>query len=354
VWSTCDELEAALGQAGLGDWASRLAGAARHTMILETGPVEEGAQARVGASRLGGMPDLPPDVPWPWRPPVSERVWKAHAERPWPLSFVAQIDFAEIQSAGGLEGFPTSGRLLLFYDPICWPDGETAEDQKRASVMFLSEPTDRLARRAFPAEFGNPQVELIMTRDLVSEPRRITPRRWLLPPPPCSSEQILAVDGRPPPSNCRHPQDWEEATVDAYGQFWDGLSANYPSGFRLYDGIPHQLGGTAFPIQASVEADCVKFADDDYHGQPEVKAWFGDPPAFGSPEHETRWSAFQAFHEARDPTYFQRADRWQLVLQVDGTEVAGMEVGQRLYVCIRKEDLAACRFDRCWTVIQRT
>jgi Domain of unknown function (DUF1963) len=140
VWSTCDELEAALGQAGLGDWASRLAGAARHTMILETGPVEEGAQARVGASRLGGMPDLPPDVPWPWRPPVSERVWKAHAERPWPLSFVAQIDFAEIQSAGGLEGFPTSGRLLLFYDPICWPDGETAEDQKRASVMFVSEP----------------------------------------------------------------------------------------------------------------------------------------------------------------------------------------------------------------------
>jgi Domain of unknown function (DUF1963) len=224
--------------------------------------------------------------------------------------------------------------------------------------MFLSEPKDRLARRPLPAEFGDPQVELFTTKDFVSDPRRVTPRRWLLPPPPCSSEQILAIDGRPPPPNCRHPQDWDEAIVGAYDQFWDGLSAKYPTAFRLGDGIPHQLGGIAFPIQSSVEADCVKFADDDYYGQSEVKAWFGHPPyqsaALGSPEHEARWSALQAFDVRRHPTYFQRADRWQLVLQIDGIEVSGMEVGYRLYICIRKEDLAACRFDRCWTVIQRT
>jgi DNA polymerase len=32
-------------------------------------------------------------------------------------SFIAQVDFSEIQHAGGLEGFPSSGRLLLFCDP---------------------------------------------------------------------------------------------------------------------------------------------------------------------------------------------------------------------------------------------
>jgi hypothetical protein len=36
-----------------------------------------------------------------------------------------------------------------------------------------------------------------------------------------------------------------------------------------------------------------------------------------------------------------------------GVAVAGLE-DQRLYVRIRKEDLAASRFDRCWTIMQYT
>ena len=78
------------------------------------------------------------------------RSFKDHLGRSWPLSFVAQIDFAEIISAGGLEGFPSSGRLLFFCDPIeTW--GMTG-----ASVMFIIEPTHRLGRRDFPVEFSDP------------------------------------------------------------------------------------------------------------------------------------------------------------------------------------------------------
>jgi len=141
MWPTRKELEAVLAQAGLGEWSPRLAAAARHAMILEPGPVEEGADAPIGASRLGGTPDLPAEVPWPWRPALPDgTVFKEHLARPWPLSFVAQIDFADILSAGGLEGFPSSGRLLFFCDPIeTW--GTT-----RASVMFITEQTDRLGR----------------------------------------------------------------------------------------------------------------------------------------------------------------------------------------------------------------
>src|SRR5262249_49937398 len=65
MWSTREELEAVLDQAGLGEWSPRLAAAARHAIILEPGPVEEDADAPIGASRLGGMPDLPSRVPWP-------------------------------------------------------------------------------------------------------------------------------------------------------------------------------------------------------------------------------------------------------------------------------------------------
>jgi len=151
MWTTRKELEAVLARTGLGEWSPRLAAAARHAMILEPGPVEEGADAPIGASRLGGTPDLPAEVPWPWRPALPDRtVFKDHLGRPWPLSFVAQIDFAEILSAGGLEGFPSSGRLLFFCDPIeTW--GMTG-----ASVMFIIEPTHRLGRRDFPVEFSDP------------------------------------------------------------------------------------------------------------------------------------------------------------------------------------------------------
>ena len=118
MWSTRKELEIVLAQAGLGEWSPRLAAAVRHAMILEPGPFEEGADAPVGASRLGGRPDLPADVPWPWRPAIAVAYFKEHGERPWPMSFIAQIDFAEIHAAGGLEGFPSSGRLLFFCDPF--------------------------------------------------------------------------------------------------------------------------------------------------------------------------------------------------------------------------------------------
>jgi uncharacterized protein YwqG len=54
----------------------------------------------------------------------------------------------------------------------------------------------------------------------------------------------------------------------------------------------------------------------------------------------------------------QHARSWksQLVLQIDSDPDAGMQWGDagRVYVCIRKEDLAACRFEHCWTILQCT
>src|SRR5690348_3876881 len=98
MWSTRAELESVLAGYGLGDWAPRLAAAARHAVILTPRPVEEGADAPIGASRLGGMPDLPPEVPWPWRPTLPSDDWKelpqdlqesfrlhmVHDAQPWP------------------------------------------------------------------------------------------------------------------------------------------------------------------------------------------------------------------------------------------------------------------------------
>jgi len=84
-----------------------------------------------GVSRIGGAPDLPPDVPWPER---NRR----------PLDFLAQIDLAEAARAYALPGLPVTGWLTVFYDLKARYD-QTAWDV----VHFGSEPR-LLVRREHP------------------------------------------------------------------------------------------------------------------------------------------------------------------------------------------------------------
>ena len=182
---TTSELESALLVAGLGEWAPKLAQLARHCIILVPGPIEEGANAPRGACRLGGEPDMPPDIDWPTRPPIireagypspyladimlgrwhwlhwlfatrrwrdaigrwerSQRAERDVRNRTWPLSFIAQVDFAEVHAAQALDGFPPGGRLLFFCDPFDWPWGKR-EDRRRARRLH------RVAGRALGAE----------------------------------------------------------------------------------------------------------------------------------------------------------------------------------------------------------
>jgi hypothetical protein len=121
--------------------------------------------------------------------------------------------------------------------------------------------------------------------------------------------------------------------------------------------VIHQVGGIAFSWQDPVETDCVKFGDDDYSNHPTVKAWVErDGPPFQWPDFEEQKKAFSAFRARERATHFARADSWQLVLQIDSDYEAGMQWGNggRIYVCIRKRDLAESRFDRCWTLLQCT
>jgi hypothetical protein len=351
LWSR-SELEDALREAGLGAWAPRLVELARPCIILVPGSVEEATNAPLGASRLGGEPDMPPDLDWPLRPALkpgwdvdrtpdyvslgryewlhrffrTERwqraeEWKQGAEcrerwrqaerelcnRDWPLSFVAQIDFAELHAVHALDDFPAAGRLLLFSDPFDLPMGQR-EDQPHARALFTEQPAGALARRRSPAEFDMPAARVLMEEGYVFKPRILRPTAWLLPPP---EESRALYDLKTEAPDAWRP---DRAAYSAYIQFWRDLFAAHPDTFGERGRMIHQVGGIAFPVQNPVEDECARLA--------------GDSP--------------------------ERASDWQLVLQIGSDSKAGMMWGDvgRLYLCARRRDLIARRFDQCWMDMQ--
>ena len=56
-----------------------------------------------GVSRLGGVPDLPAGAAWP--------AWKGV-----PISFIAQVNLADLASFTPAQDLPKSGLLSFFYD----------------------------------------------------------------------------------------------------------------------------------------------------------------------------------------------------------------------------------------------
>ncbi|PCC75836.1 Uncharacterized protein YwqG [Nannocystis exedens] len=95
---------------------------------------EAEATSYPGQTRLGGAPDLPPDLPWPEVDGV-------------PLTFVAQFDLAELAGRAAARELPAHGLLSFFYAPIP-PDGARAHPVR---VLHFTD-LDALVRRPVPAD----------------------------------------------------------------------------------------------------------------------------------------------------------------------------------------------------------
>jgi len=87
---------------GLGEHRKVIHQIARPAILMRTRRSSE-TKIPVGAAKLGGRPDLPPDVDWP-----TYRDGK-------PLAFLAQLDLAEVDKFGSpIQGLPSIGLLSLF------------------------------------------------------------------------------------------------------------------------------------------------------------------------------------------------------------------------------------------------
>lgn len=129
-------LQAAVAEFGLQEYGDRIAAAALPSARL-VGTVS-GEDPPVGASRIGGAPDLSEGVDWP-------------AGAGGPLSFVAQVDLAAVAECLPNTGLPRDGLLSFFYDAETQPWGLAAGDRSGWQVV-LTVDTGSLRRRAAPDE----------------------------------------------------------------------------------------------------------------------------------------------------------------------------------------------------------
>lgn len=104
----------------------------RDQVVMHTAPMPL-EQLALGASRIGGVPDLPRDMSWPVGPSGG------------PLGFLAQVDLAEAAPHEHSGSLPRSGWLCFFY-------GSTGSDgdPETSAVLFVEGAAADLERKAVP------------------------------------------------------------------------------------------------------------------------------------------------------------------------------------------------------------
>jgi hypothetical protein len=107
----------------------------------------------VGATKIGGQPDLPKDRAWPRRSDRLREVAMEPVLGAIPLVFLAQVDLG--QAARTLPAdetpLPASGVLSFFYDAYDQPWGDDPEDRHDFRVIY-SGPAEELLSATPPED----------------------------------------------------------------------------------------------------------------------------------------------------------------------------------------------------------
>jgi len=242
-----------------------------------------------GRSRLGGSPDIPADFAWP--------TWFDR-----PLAFVAQIDLAELDAAGVSAGLPEAGLLLVFAELAAALTGLMPDHKGSCRLVYFPPDTELAEDTRRSAEFRELAVELS--------------RELKLPSAYCFAAEPLGL---------------EPTEMDA----WEDLRSRLAraQGVELEDDgygrmALNRVLGYQDEVGRELELDCQLASSGIDAG--DVLAYFDVRD-----EHEA---------EAR---------RWRLLLQLTADSTVRLGDGmERLFVCIRDDDLRAQRFDTAWALLR--
>lgn len=288
---TLDELREELHEHGLDAYFETLAPWAKNALHI-TLDVQDDADIPVGVSKFGGRPDLPAGVEW------------FRTEAGTPMTFLAQINFAETVPYDLDSKLPQNGILYLFYDCSDYgiPWGYDPEDSDAWNVFFYDGDTAFLSRREAPEDlgqdynggiFGSAKMYFESVMELPSDDSDLL--RNL--DPPLDRKQIIRYLGR----LCTQ----QSAYVN-------------------------KLLGHAAPVQNGMELQCEYVT----HG---IHYWNTEERARGE-----------------SMGLDQNAARWNLLMQIECNKEIGMIWGDMgaLFLWISDEDLAARNFENAWLIPQ--
>jgi uncharacterized protein YwqG len=139
-----------------------------------------------------------------------------------PLSFIAQIDLAEVSAAGPLDpDIPSEGRIYLFYDTKEQPWGFRPGDVAGTRLIYDTSPVENLVRQMEPSDLSDERIP----------PLRCT-FSWTLLPDVHSFEAVVDLD---------------EEDHDALGDWSESTEAF----------AAHRIGGDPTQIQGDMDRQCV-------------------------------------------------------------------------------------------------
>jgi uncharacterized protein YwqG len=305
-----DYLDRVFRDAGLDAEREKLRPFDRNCIVMMAG--ERTDDVPVGASKLGGDPDLPEDAEWPLGGDGA------------PLTLVAQVDLAGTHPFDLAGEMPDSGFLWVFYDVRDQPWGFEPEHQYEHRVIYADCGADDLRRRVHPVDDRVLKYEMMATGDMVQRPLRFASRTELPGILPTDT-----VDGGGTEALNELLWDWGEgpSVSPDYFPVWHSNSEDG-------QGAPHKLLGYSNLEQENLDRTCAVIAQGlrpDAEMTPEngftpdtVAEIRGDAP---------HWCQLFQFH-SQGPMYW-------------GAEGA-------VYVWIRDTDLADRRFDRTQLHLQCT
>ena len=250
-------------------------------------PVASRDSAGPGRSILGGLPRGIDEAAWPRKAGAS-------------LSFVAQIELAELPVTVRAQGLPNEGSLLFFFDAEQRAWGFDPSDAGSGVVLFVD-------NRRFSSTCTWPS-------DL--------PHHARYQPVPIQFEVVTTL----PP--------WDSVLVDDLGLPQEQLSM-YQDLCALLAGDDAWgrrglVGGHPDQIQGDMTVECALVS---------AGLYCGDAKAYQDP---------------RLPQFQREAIDWRLLLQIPSAEHVGMMWGDAgcLYFWIREHDLRTANFGASWMILQ--
>ena len=300
----------------LGEHAAKLESLARPSVVLATSRKKSSA-IPVGASRIGGLPDVPESFEWPY--------WNRV-----PLTFVAQVNLTEMTPFH--LALPTEGLLLFFF---CFEAGmEATREQSNGAGTVLLVPNGSLSRCKPPKRAADP-FDSCAVRP-ISYPSL----------PPAYGDQLDELWGL----DFLTGADLDDAYAEVIHHVDEALGMDKLSTSEGYN--YHQLLGYPSPVQSTpIELDMERARNRPQRtlaGELRESMWEGfknfifsrKPDAMPSPE-------------PPPPVDLKRCREWQLLMMFREDEYAGIRLVDAgcLYFMYPDAQFCAGTFLNAWTAV---